>query len=455
MKKIITIFIALLFNAIVGATLGGFVGIDPAVAAIGANCISVLAGAFLPAGVLNDGVLTEVWTGELVKKLKSGLDGSWLDGIPDYSSIVDNDVIHLVDVGADPTVLIDNTSYPLSIEQLPDGDIAIKLSKFETLPTSVTDDELYAVSYDKMARVKEAHGDSININKFKKAAHAICPAGTGDSAALVIATSGNADASNGRKAFAKADILAAKKALDKLGVPASDRRLVLCSDHVNDMLGWSEAFERQYNLDNVNGKVARLYGFDIYEYSENPLYTTAGVKKSLGATADTGEFQCSFAFYAKRVFKATGSTQMYYSEAKTDPQNHRNLIDFLHRFVCIPKKADAAIAIMSGFDGTAVTTPSLSVSTQTVTEFTKNGGTKHITVTAVGGGDDWSVAVDDSADWFTVEAAGNQVCIVCAANDSTAREGSFTVTYGDLTKTVAVSQAAAGEAASQNVGGGA
>ena len=44
-------------------------------------------------------------------------------------------------------------------------------------------------------------------------------------------------------------------------------------------------------------------------------------KKALGTTAEAGEFPCSFAFYKQRVFKATGSTKMYYSESKNDPLN--------------------------------------------------------------------------------------------------------------------------------------
>ena len=52
----------------------------------------------------------EVWTGELVKYLRRGLEATWLAGIPDASSIVENDVIHLVAVGVDPDVLINNTT---------------------------------------------------------------------------------------------------------------------------------------------------------------------------------------------------------------------------------------------------------------------------------------------------------------------------------------------------------
>ena len=68
----------------------------------------------------------------------------------------------------------------------------------------------------------------------------------------------------------------------------------------------------------IKGKVGNLYGFEIYEYGNNPLYTTGGQTKALGATAEAGEFPCSFAFYKQRVFKATGSTKMYYSESKNE-----------------------------------------------------------------------------------------------------------------------------------------
>ena len=104
--------------------------------------------------ILREGVYTEIWTGELVKVLRAGLEGTWLSGIPDQSSIVNNDVIHLVEVGVDPDVLINNKTYPIDVQALEDKDIAIKLDKFQTKATPITDDELYAISYDKTARVK-------------------------------------------------------------------------------------------------------------------------------------------------------------------------------------------------------------------------------------------------------------------------------------------------------------
>lgn len=336
---------AVLFNCLAGVLFAATVGTDPVTTMAVANGMGLIAGAVPQmSGVLRAGVLKEVWTGELIKALRAGLEATWLDGIPDASSLVDNDVIHLVEVGVDPDVLINNTSYPIAQQSLTDTDKTIPLDKYQTKATPVTDDELYALSYDKMARVKESHSFAINDAKFKKAAHALAPASTS------IKTSGAIEGggASGRKRITRTDIIALKKAFDAAKVPTTGRRLVLCQDHVNDLLLEDQKFADQY-YNYTTGKIANLYGFEVYEFANCPLYTTAGNKKNFGTSASTGEYQASFAFYAPRVFKATGSTKMYFSEAATDPQNQQNLINFRHYFVALPKKADAMGAIVSDY----------------------------------------------------------------------------------------------------------
>lgn len=350
MTKIITILMVLVFNCFTGASLGAMVGIEPIVGALGMNAVGIAASFIGTPSGLRAGVFTEIWTGELVKALRAGLEGTWLDGIPDATSVVKNSVIHLVDVGVDPDVLINNTTYPIEVQELSDGDIAITLDKFQSKATPITDDELYAVSYDKIARVKESHGNAIQDAKFSKAAHSIA------SATNKIATSGTADPATGRKKLVIADIIAVKTKMDKMGIPVDGRRLVLCPDHVNDLLAISETFTRQYNLDTVNGRCARLYGFDIYEYSNCPVFNSSGVKQALGTAEGSGLFQASFAFYAKRIFKASGETKMYFSEAKNDPLTQRNLINFRHMFIAMPKKGDASVTLYNGYESDAAPT---------------------------------------------------------------------------------------------------
>lgn len=165
-NKMLALALAVLFNCLTGSAFAAALGFSPVAGALGMNCIASMVGGEVAHGALRAGVYKEIWTGELVKYLRRGLEATWLEGIPDASSVVDNDVIHLVEVGVDPEVLVNNTTYPIPLQALSDKDIAIQLDKFQTKVTPITDDELYAISYDKMSRVKESHGNAINDAKF-------------------------------------------------------------------------------------------------------------------------------------------------------------------------------------------------------------------------------------------------------------------------------------------------
>lgn len=351
--KIFKIVTALLFNAFVGAMIVSTFGINAlygvGVAMIVSVALPLVIGRFVPEGALRAGVLTEVWTGEMIKALRNGDQATFLDGLPDYSQYSENDVIHMIDVGGDPDVLINNTTYPIAIQEISDTDAVFGLDKFQTKATPVTDDELYASSYDKMASLKERHQVKITESKFAKAIHALAPQ-TNVAKTPVLKTTGAIEGggTSGRRMLQFSDIIRLKNEFDNQQIPIQGRRLVLCSDHVNDLLLTDQKFKDQY-YNYTTGKIANMYGFEVYEYCANPTYKTTGAKVAFGAAIGSNEYQASVAFYKDRVFKATGSTTMYYSEAKTDPQNQRSLVNFRHYFIVLPKKADSMGAIMSDY----------------------------------------------------------------------------------------------------------
>lgn len=313
-------------------------------------------GKFFPKGAALEGVYTEVWTGELVKQLRGGMTASFLDGVSDYSDAVNNEVVHLVDVGGDPDVLINNTTYPIAAQELEDGDIALGLDKFQTKKTPVSDDQLFAISYDKMGSVIERHGDAITIAKFKKAAHALAP-NSNTAKTPVVPTSGEDD--NGRKKCTRKDIIALKRKLDALQVPTAGRRLVLCSDHVNDLLEDDQKFCDQY-YNYTTGKIANMYGFEVYEFENCPYFTKEGTKVPFKNSPSGTDHQASFCFYTKRVFRAQGSTKMYYRDAQTNPDYQQNEVNFRHYYIVLPKKMEAIGAIYS-YDGSTSQTSDQSV----------------------------------------------------------------------------------------------
>lgn len=346
MKKI-TKITALLFNMAMGVIIGGAIGFSPFEGMVGAVVLSLVAGALIsmPKGVAMEGLYREIWTGELVRKLNAAMTATFLDLIPDYSAIVENDIIHMVEVGADPDVLINNTTYPIEIQKSDESDIAISLDKFQTKATPVTDDELHNISYDKMGVTVEKHSNAILTTKFMKAIHALAPQADTAKTPIII-TSGDAESATNRKRIRREDIIALKEKFDKLQIPTDARILVLCSDHVNDLLLSDQKFTDQY-YNYQTGKISNLYSFQVYEYVGNPYFKADGTKIAFGTAPSAGQFQASVAYYAKRMFKATGSTKAYISRAENDPLNQQNLINYRHYFITLPKLQEAIGAIVS------------------------------------------------------------------------------------------------------------
>lgn len=317
--------------------------------ALGVFVLSIIPKPQIP-GIAMAGVYKEVWTGEVIKALSAKGEGAFLDGIPDFSQYVvavgdEMQVIHNTYFGVQPDVLINNTTYPIPIQELNGADIPITLDKYQTKATPVTDDELYALNYDKIGLVKGVHADAINESKIQKAIHSLAP-GSNTAAMPVLVTTGEDDGT-GRKRLIWPDLVSLKKQCDELSIPKLGRRLVLCTDHENDMLLIDPKFQDQF-YDAASGKVYNRLGFEFYSYVANPYFNPATkTKLAYGAVTVATDRQASVFFSLKRAGKATGWTKMYYSEAKSDPLTQRNLINFRHNAIVLPLREEARGAIVS------------------------------------------------------------------------------------------------------------
>jgi len=283
------------------------------------------------------GILREIWTGELLTAFRA--EASFMAGIPNYSNRVQgNKSIHLVDVGVDPAVLINNSTFPIPKAGRADADISISLDKYDTENTTVTWDELHGISFDKIKSVNQTHKDALVEKTGEKSIYNIAPAGN-TSKTPVFATVG--------ATFAVKDIIAMKRKFDDANIPSMGRRLVLCPEHIEALLGESEAFSKQYSLDTVNGKVGRIMGFDVYEYSKNPVYTGT-TKKAFGATAAPAtDKNSSVAFFTPRMFQAQGKILMTAIKAEDNPTMRENVIGYQMYHIALPKKQEGIGAIVS------------------------------------------------------------------------------------------------------------
>ncbi len=297
------------------------------------------------------GLNQEIWTDVAVSQFRATEEATFLNEITDESRFVtatrgDNQVIHLNDIGMDPEVLINNTTYPIPTASQTDGDIAITLDKYQTEVTVVTDDEIQYLAYDKIRIVQDKHVKAIMAKKHSKAAHALAPAGNTATTPVMVTT--GADDGTGRRKMLIKDILTHKKQYDKQKISLQGRVLVLCSDHYNDLL--EDAIDKKVDMkqfsDDQGGMLAsRLFGFKVYWYIENPYYAVALTKKAYGSVPAATDFQASISFYAPDMFKANGSTTNY--DEKPKPRTQQWEFNMKHHYIVLPRKNRAIGAIVS------------------------------------------------------------------------------------------------------------
>ncbi len=85
----------------------------------------------------------EIWEGRVRQTLENGEVVDFLDGIAeldgDVTQMGEENVIHIPTTEFSPEVLINNKTYPLAIQEYDDDTVIVKLDKYQTKPTKVTD----------------------------------------------------------------------------------------------------------------------------------------------------------------------------------------------------------------------------------------------------------------------------------------------------------------------------
>jgi hypothetical protein len=285
-------------------------------------------------------VLNQTAEKEMIKKFRH--DNTWLGALKSKQSWVNNDVIKIPKRGAAPTVLINNSVYPIVSAGRDDSHVVLSLNKYETTNTTVTAAELYALPYEKVSDVQEQHREELEDKTSQHALHSIAPNSNTATTPVLVCT-GAPDA-NGRPTLRAKDVSNLKRRFDKLLVPKEGRILVLCTDHVADLLDEDKTFTTQYHnaIDGVLSK--NFYGFTIYESTYNPTFT-AGVKVAFGAV--DGAQVSSIAMHSKTCFKASGTVVRYARAAEQDPENRRHTIGFELYFIGIAIRDEGVGAIIS------------------------------------------------------------------------------------------------------------
>ncbi|NNV54532.1 hypothetical protein [Limnovirga soli] len=356
LKAVLSVVFALLFAMFFGNLFADYVGVSPLLPTLAIVAFSFAAGATrYNDGALRDGVYTEIWLGELVKRFR--FKREWLSLIPRYDNAVKNKVIHLVDVGADPEVYIDlviDAENPVPTTTRTDSDIPISLNRYDSANTMISLTELRAISYDKMGLTLDLHMNSIADKAARRAAWNLAATTAGN----IIPTTG---ASDGRTVAKKrltpddlvnlGEIVSTSFQEGGPDWPEGEGVAVLDHRHIADMQKLDEKFDRQWK----NAQTGELFpycGWKIMKFNNNAKYTFgAGVytRKAFDAAADAAnDLHSSLFFLPQRAFAAADNTpEMFYRMASQDPELRSNTVGFRHWNIIAKKKVDGFYSLVS------------------------------------------------------------------------------------------------------------
>ena len=317
-----SLLIAIAFNTVMATALSLAIGINPLVPILALNIVSLRFGKKEElTNILRVGLNKEIW----ISDIKEGFypDTSFLSSAENWDMWVENDKINLAEAGADPDVLINNTSFPIAVADRTDTPISVELDMFDTKNTRLRNAELIELAYDKRNSVINGHKNAL-LHKFaQKAIHAFAPTSNGIYTPVL-----NREAEN---AFKFSDIIDLQLKYNEMDAP-DDRILVLSPKHqaalAKEDLSLYKAIMAQ--------KGELLYGFKIFTYSKMPFYTKAtGQKLAFGTAVNpANDAVASVAFCASEVMRAVGTVDMF-AELKS-PTERADIIGFQMRGIALP-----------------------------------------------------------------------------------------------------------------------
>lgn len=257
----------------------------------------------------------------------------------DMTAMVEYNKINLAEAGVAPDVLVDNTDYPIETEQRTDTPLELPLHTFDTKNTVVRNVEKLELAYDKMDSVVRQHRNQLFAKTAAYAANNWAPQQTKD-LTPVRATSGTGTNKQGLTPLSFDDVLAMDAWFRSQDIDPSTMVAVLNPYHLADLM----AEDMKMYKEMLSGN--KLFGFDLYTFSQLPYYNaTTAQKVAFGtATSDT-DTQCSLFYCANEVMRADGDIEVF--ARYKDPEQRGDLIGFQKRFTALPIRNKYQAAIYS------------------------------------------------------------------------------------------------------------
>lgn len=319
--KLSKFLVALMINVVLGLLLSAATGLNPLVCSVAFIAVGVLmykTKTQAKGAVMFEGLAAEVWLPD-VKDLFYP-DSSFLNEPTDFSSLVNNDAINLQEAGGNPSVLVNNNTYPITTTDASDLPIRKVLDTYDTTSTIVRNAVAIELAYDQRKLYTKKHKDALLEKLSVDAAHVYAPQVASALNPVIDATAGNA-------AEILDYIIDLQTAYNNADAPTEGRILVLDPNHAAIIAKEDKKLYKMF--EGTPGSM--LFGFKTYMFSRNAFFIKAtGQKAAKGVAFNPAiHARSSFSFLKNEVMKAQGTFQFF--STLNDPAQKGDVFNFQMR----------------------------------------------------------------------------------------------------------------------------
>lgn len=331
-----------MFNLLIGVVVAAATGGGGLVAlGVGGGLSLIRTGA----EGLQMAIQKEIWENDIVESLWANNEFlKYAFNADQY--VLAGKVVHIPQAGTSVSVSTNRSSLPAGVTTRTDTEINYSLDELTSDPIRIPNADTAELSYDKrnsvLSDTKNAIAEAAALNLLFK--------WNPTAAANIIRTTGSAvaahtdNATGNRKAFGVADVKAAQKQFNKWNIPSSDRYLMLDADMYDQLM--SDLSVTQYrdfsaSLDQSNGIVGKLYGFNIMQRSSVARYTNAATPVPVAWTEAgvAAHNAAAIAWHKNSVERALGLVNFF--ENLGDPTYYGDIYSALVRVGGRIRRSDA------------------------------------------------------------------------------------------------------------------
>ncbi|AIM38086.1 hypothetical protein KO02_16390 [Sphingobacterium sp. ML3W] len=218
--------------------------------------------------------------------------------------------------------LLVNNTQPLVAKSIAGQNGVVPWDKLDTTPSSVTDKDIRALSFDLRAETRVLHDQSFKVGYRDYIIQKLAPeqAGTG---MVFLRTTGDDDG-KGRKRLTFEDLINFESEINLLNLTdLSQWFMNLAPVHQNDLKLDAAGTTNHRNgirINPVTGEVNGFYKLKIFENNAAPLYTSAGVLRPKGVVKEAGDQEASIFYYAPNTTKYLNQVKILYKPETIDTE---------------------------------------------------------------------------------------------------------------------------------------